>query len=57
MWKIQFAAAILFLCAAAVILIFVNDARAIYSGGFFTVLGIWLIIQSRRKRKAETPDE
>jgi hypothetical protein len=57
MWKVQFITALVFLGLAAVILIFVNDLRAVYSGGFFTILGAWLLIQSRRKRKAESSDE
>jgi L-asparagine transporter-like permease len=57
MWRVQFVLALIFLIMAAVILALVNDSRAIYSGGFFTVLGIWLFIKSRRKRKAESADE
>jgi hypothetical protein len=42
---------IVFLVIAALIYILATGARVIYSGGFFTVVGVLLIIYSRRKKK------
>jgi hypothetical protein len=57
MKNIKFYIGIIFLAIAAVILLYVEDVRALYSGGFFTVLGSWLIISDRRKSRSERSDE
>jgi len=53
MKNIKFYIGLIFLAIAAVILLFVEDMRGFYSGGFFTLLGSWLIINSRRKSKSK----
>ena len=57
MKHIKYYLGLLFLAIAAVILLLVEDMRADYSGGFFTALGIWLIISDRRKSRSERSDE
>jgi hypothetical protein len=57
MENIKFYIGIIFLAIAAVIFLYVEDMRAVYSGGFFTVLGSWLIISSRRKARSKKSDE
>ena len=42
---------IAFLVIAALIYIFGTGLRVVYSGGFFTVVGVLAIIYSRRKKK------
>ena len=57
MKNIKFYIGLIFLAIAIVIFLFVEDLRAVYSGGFFTALGSWLVISSRRKSKSESSDE
>ena len=52
MKNIKFYIGLVFLAIAIVIFLFVEDLRAVYSGGFFTALGSWLVISSRRKSKS-----
>jgi hypothetical protein len=42
---------IVFLIIAALIYIFGTGLRVVYSGGFFTVVGVLAIIYSRRRKK------
>ena len=42
---------IVFLVIAALIYIFGTGLRVVYSGGFFTVVGVLAIIYSRRRKK------
>ena len=42
---------IIFLIIATLIYIFGKGLRVVYSGGFFTIVGILALIYSRRKKK------
>jgi len=42
---------IVFLIIAALIYILGTGLRVVYSGGFFTVVGVLVIIYSRRRKK------
>ena len=57
MEKLQFIIGIVFLVLGIVISLFVNDLRAFYSGGFFIILGVWVIIRTIRKSKSKSADE
>lgn len=57
MKNIKFYIGLIFLAIAAVTFIFTEGLWVFYSGGFFTVPGIWLIISDRRKFKSERSDE
>jgi hypothetical protein len=55
--NVKLVSGFLFLLLGIIITIFVKDMRAVYSGGFFIVLGIFLMLQSRRNSVSGTPDE
>jgi len=56
MSKTQLAIGVICLVLAAVIFVFAEGARRIYSGGFFTVIGVVMLLNARwgRSRKRTT---
>jgi hypothetical protein len=57
MKNVQLITGVVFLLLGIVIFVLVSDMRAIYSGGFFIILGIYLIIKSRGDSNKEEADE
>lgn len=57
MMNVKLVLGIIFFILGIIITVYVKDSRAVYSGGFFIILGIFLMLQSRRKSETGTPDE
>ena len=57
MKNIKFYIGMIFLAIAAVIILYVDDMRAFYSGGFFALLGIYLIISDRRESRSKSSND
>ena len=57
MKNIKLVSGIIFFLLGIIITMYVKDMRAVYSGGFFIILGIFLMLQSRRKSGPGTSDE
>jgi hypothetical protein len=57
MKNVKLISGIVLLILGIIITMYVKDTRAVYSGGFFIVLGIFLMLQSRRESGAGTSDE
>jgi putative Ca2+/H+ antiporter (TMEM165/GDT1 family) len=44
---------ILFLALAVLIFVFADGLRRWYSGGFFLIIGVWMLLQARRSGSAD----
>ena len=48
---------LLFLCLAVVILVFADGLRRWYSGFFFLLMGLWVVLRARFGARKEEPDQ